>query len=355
MIPYWIIYLRELCGMKLVSFRHKGGSNPEPRVGLLAEQSVLDLSAALEGLSSPIFHRDRGLMSLIAAGEAGLSVVREAQHVAPFDFWHELDKIQLLPPIYPTTLLCSGSNYAAHNKEKAAAPGSGKEVEFFVKTADCVIGPDEPILHDPAITTKLDCETELAIVIGKSARNVPTSSALDKVFGYTIVNDLTARDRQVRKTAHGDVWYDLARAKVFDTSAPLGPCIVTADEIVDPQNLTIETRINGELRQRASTAEMIWSCAELVSWFSRQITLRPGMVIITGTPAGTAWSTDVELGGKRAGRSDLMPASRYCRSDDVVECTIVGIGTLKNRITEAKVAPAEPGTLAPDVKDVATR
>ena len=104
----------------------------------------------------------------------------------------------LTAPLRPSTILCSGSNYHDHNAEKANAPISGKEPEFFVKTADCVVGPDEPIVQDPALTRKLDCETELAIVIGKPGRHIPIERALDHVFGYTIVNDVTARDRQVR-------------------------------------------------------------------------------------------------------------------------------------------------------------
>jgi 2-keto-4-pentenoate hydratase/2-oxohepta-3-ene-1,7-dioic acid hydratase in catechol pathway len=232
----------------------------------------------------------------------------------------------------PSTLLCSGSNYRDHNKEKANTPISGKEPEFFVKTADSVVGPGEHIIYDPALTKKLDCETELAIVIGKPGRHIPAATALDHVFGYTIVNDVTARDRQVRRSPEGSVWYDLGRGKSFDTSAPLGPCIVTSDEILDPQNLKLETRINGDLRQSSTTAEMIWTCAELIHFFSSSFTLRPGMVIITGTPAGTAWSTDPELGGKWQALPDLVPASRYCLPGDRIESTIEHIGVLRNDV-----------------------
>jgi 2-keto-4-pentenoate hydratase/2-oxohepta-3-ene-1,7-dioic acid hydratase in catechol pathway len=341
--------------MKLILFARPGDPNKEGRVGLVRLGRVLDVAAALNGRAPGNFQGDRAMISLIEAGASGLSLVDGAQRATSDSAWLELDQLRVLAPLRPTTLLCSGSNYAAHNREKAAAPGSGRELEFFVKTGDCVIGPEEPILHDADLTTKLDCETELAIVISKSARNIPTRCALDHVFGYTIVNDVTARDRQVRKTVHGDVWYDLARAKVFDTSAPLGPCIITADEIGNPQQLTIETHINGELRQRASTSEMIWSCAELISLFSRQITLRPGMVILTGTPAGTAWSMDPELGGKGLTDPALVPASRYCRAGDVIDCTIANIGTLRNRIAQATPAPAEADALASDVKTTTSR
>jgi 2-keto-4-pentenoate hydratase/2-oxohepta-3-ene-1,7-dioic acid hydratase in catechol pathway len=234
--------------------------------------------------------------------------------------------------MWPSTLLCTGSNYRDHNKEKANTAISGKEPEFFIKTSDCVIGPGEHIIYDPELTKKLDCETELAIVIGKPGRHISVTSALEHVFGYTIVNDVTARDRQVRKTPEGSVWYDLGKGKSFDTSAPLGPCIVTADEIGDVQKLKIETRINGDLRQSSNTAEMIWNCAELIHFFSRSFTLHPGMVIITGTPAGTAWSVDPELGGKWQARPGLVPATGYCQPGDRIECIVEKIGVLHNDV-----------------------
>jgi 2-keto-4-pentenoate hydratase/2-oxohepta-3-ene-1,7-dioic acid hydratase in catechol pathway len=227
-------------------------------------------------------------------------------------------------------MLCSGSNYRDHNAEKANTPISGKEPEFFVKTADCVVGPDEPIVYDPLMSKKIDCEVELAIVIGKAGRHIATAQALDHVFGYTIVNDVTARDRQVRRTPEGLTWYELGSGKAFDSSAPLGPCIVTADDIADPQKLAVRSRVNGELRQSSTTANMIWSCAELIHFFSRNVPLKPGMVIITGTPAGTAWSADKELGGKGVTQPGLVPATRYCLPGDVVECEVERIGVLRS-------------------------
>jgi 2-keto-4-pentenoate hydratase/2-oxohepta-3-ene-1,7-dioic acid hydratase in catechol pathway len=248
---------------------------------------------------------------------------------------YSLEEVRLLAPMIPSTILCSGSNYHSHNKEKANAPLSGKEPEFFLKTGDCVVGPNEPIIFDSALTDKLDSETELAIVIGKSGRHIPVESALDHVFGYTIVNDVTARDRQVRFKPDGSTWYELGRGKAFDSSAPLGPCIVTADEIGDPQNLHLRTRVNGELRQSGNTKDMIWSCAELIHFFSINFTLRPGMVIITGTPAGTAWSSDKSLGGHWMPPEDgekLIPAKDYNRPGDIVESEIDGIGILINPV-----------------------
>jgi len=245
---------------------------------------------------------------------------------------HDASSVGLRAPLRPSTILCAGSNYRAHNLEKANTPLSGKEPEFFVKTADCVIGPNDGIVSDRRLTEKLDCETELAIVIGKPGRHIPVERALDHVFGYTIVNDVTARDRQVRTAANGTVWYELGRGKAFDTSAPLGPVVVTSDEVGNPQALHISMRINGELRQNSSTSDMIWSCADLIHFFSTNFTLKPGMVIITGSPAGTAWSTDRELGGTWTPAPGLVPASRYCLPGDLIECEVEKIGILKNHV-----------------------
>ena len=238
----------------------------------------------------------------------------------------------------PSTILCSGSNYKDHNAEKANTPISGKEPEFFVKTADCVVGPDEPIAFDERFSKKIDCEVELAIVIGKAGRFIETARALDHVFGYTIVNDVTARDRQVRRTPEGMTWYELGSGKAFDAGAPLGPCIVTADEIADPQKLKVMSRINGELRQSSSTANMIWSCAELIHFFSRNFTLKPGMVIITGTPSGTAWSVDKELGGKGMHQPGSFRRRAIACRATWSNARSKGIGVLRNPVAQAGAA-----------------
>ena len=247
--------------------------------------------------------------------------------------WPTLDSGQLGRPINPSTVLCAGSNYRAHNAEKKSSPTSGKEPEFFIKTGDCVIGPNDEIIHDPLLTKKLDCETELAIVIGKPGRHIAVENALDHVFGYTVANDVTARDRQVRTNDLGFTWYELGRGKAFDTSLPLGPWISTPGTIADPQDLILSTEINGELRQRSSTADMIWTCAELIHFFSINFTLKPGMVILTGTPAGTAWSNDPSLGGNWSSNDpDLVPATRYCKPGDVIESSISAIGNIQNSV-----------------------
>ena len=327
--------------MKLVRFLTAGDEPADKgRLGLQRADRIADL-----GYFARLQHDDRrrwfeDMLGFIQGGpEAQAHLARyEDALFAPGAATHALAEVRLLPPLMPTTILCAGSNYHAHNREKAAAPLSGKEPEFFIKTADCVVGSDDVIVHDSVLTRKLDCETELAIVIGKPGRHIPVASALEHVFGYSIVNDVTARDRQVRLKPDGSAWYELGRGKVFDTSAPFGPCIVTSDEVGDPQALRLRTRINGELRQSSSTRDMIWSCAELIHFFSINMTLKPGMVIITGTPAGTAWSSDAELGGRwtpppaGSGEEELVPARGYNRAGDLVECDIERIGVLRNTV-----------------------
>ena len=314
--------------MRIACFLEAG----QRRLGLVAGDTLIDPLAALPAGDAASRAMLADAIALIRAGAEGRQLASRLIETAPAAARRPLDTATLAAPMLPTTILCSGSNYLDHNQEKANTPISGKEPEFFIKTSDCVVGPGEAIVLDPTVTAKMDCETELAIVIGKPGRHIPVARALEHVFGYTIVNDVTARDRQVRRTPGGDTWYELGRGKAFDTSAPLGPVIVTADEIGDPQALALKTRINGELRQSSSTSRMIWSCAELIHFFSDNFTLRPGMVIITGTPAGTAWSQDRELGGSGKSPPGVVPAKGYCRPGDVIESEVERIGILRNTV-----------------------
>jgi 2-keto-4-pentenoate hydratase/2-oxohepta-3-ene-1,7-dioic acid hydratase in catechol pathway len=294
------------------------------RLGFVVGEDIVDAPAEFPDM-----------LSFIRSGADGL---KRAQAGLDKGARRPLKSMKLAPPIRAATMLCSGSNYRDHNKEKANTPISGKEPEFFVKTADCIIGHEAPILHDEKLTKKLDAETELAIVIGKPGRHIPVERALEHVFGYTIVNDVTARDRQVRRNEQGFTWYELGRSKCFETSGPTGPWIVTADEIGDPQNLRLRTRINGELRQSSTTANMIFNCAHLIHFFSTNMTLPAGTIIITGTPGGTAWSVDAELGGKWVGGDGteaLVPAKRYLLPGDVIECELEKIGVLRNTVAKA--------------------
>ena len=296
------------------------------RLGLLQSEHVIDLDGSQP---NAVF---RSMETLIAAGDDGLAVVHALLNKTAQLRRVPLQDLILAAPLQPSTVLCAGSNYRAHNAEKANAPLSGKEPEFFLKTSDCVIGPNDGIIYDPILTQKLDCETELAIVIGRPGRHISVENALSHVFGYTVANDVTARDRQVRRTPDGTVFYELGRGKAFDSSLPLGPVITSRSAIPDPQRLELRTRINGELRQSANTADMIWTCAELIHNFSINFTLKPGMVILTGTPAGTAWSVDAELGGQWQATEGLVAATRYCLTGDIIESDIEQIGILRNPV-----------------------
>jgi 2-keto-4-pentenoate hydratase/2-oxohepta-3-ene-1,7-dioic acid hydratase in catechol pathway len=271
--------------------------------------------------------------TIIVAGDSALAHIERARQAAEaraFAF-PRLADVALLAPLVPPIILCAGSNYVDHNKEKAESPLKGKEPEFFLKSPTCVIGPGQPIILDRQVTRKLDYEVELAIVIGKSGRHVRVEEALDHVFGYTILNDVTARDRQVR-VRDGVTWYELGSSKNFDTSAPLGPCLVTADEISDPQALDLRTTVNGEVRQNNNTRSMKFGVAHLIHFFSINLTLRPGMIISTGTPGGTGWASDPELGGVSYKRDDIVRPAGYLAAGDLIACSIEGIGTLENRV-----------------------
>jgi len=313
--------------MKLVSFWRDQGV----RLGFLVDDEILEPGLARSSLAPGEQQVFRDATSFIRAGEPAFKLASRLIEQRPRNTLHPLEGCELTAPMLPSTILCAGSNYREHNDEKAGTPMSGKEPEFFIKTSDSVVGPGEGIRYDEMLTRKLDCETELAIVIGKAGRHIPVERALEHVFGYTVANDVTARDRQVPRSG-SFTWYDLGRGKAFDTSAPIGPWIVTADEIDDPQTLDIKTRINGELRQSSNTRNMIWTCADLIHFFSINFTLRPGMMIITGTPAGTAWSVDRELGGRWRPRQDLIAATRYCLPGDQIECEIQSIGVLRNTV-----------------------
>lgn len=253
-----------------------------------------------------------------------------------------LDEVRLLAPLMPPVILNSGQNYWDHRNEKP--PVDQHDPEFFLKAPLAVVGPDDPVILDPAVTAKLDYEVELAVIIGRPGRHIAPERALEHVFGYTVANDVTARDQQAVPHPEGGWEYRLGPGKNFDTAAPLGPWIVTRDEIPDPQALELRTYVNGELRQSNSTAKMIWDVQTIVSFFSRFYTLRAGVVIETGTPGGTAWATDPEIGGQPYERDDVRRAG-YLTPGDVVTVEIDGIGALTNRVVAAEgEAAAEAAT-----------
>jgi 2-keto-4-pentenoate hydratase/2-oxohepta-3-ene-1,7-dioic acid hydratase in catechol pathway len=318
--------------MRLVRYDRGGAA----RLGVIDGADVVDLlDAAPVGTAPALLAALSGMGSLIAAEEEGLHCARNAIASSRRSKAGRtpLAQVKLKAPIEPTLILCSGENYRDHLDEKPEV--TRKDPEFFLKSPLGVIGPEEDIQRDERVTMKLDYETELLVVIGKGGRHIPAASALDHVFGYTIMNDVTARDRQVTLRPDGSSVYNLGPGKSFDTCAPIGPWIVTYDEIRDPQYLQLKTFVNGELRQSNTTTRMIWNCAQLIEFFSTFITLEPGVVISTGTPGGTAWGTDAALGGKSLAREGLVAPKGYLQPGDEVVCEVELIGRLRNRVVAA--------------------
>lgn len=215
---------------------------------------------------------------------------------------------RLLAPVDPVNIIAIGLNYRRHAEE------SGKSIPtepvIFIKLTSSVIGPNDPIRLPQDAPDEVDYEAELAVVIGKAARNVSESQALKHVLGCTCANDVSARDCQIRR----DVQW--ARAKSFDTFCPLGPCLVI-DPDMNPNALPITSRLNGETMQKSNTVDMIFSVPKLISYLSRQFTLLPGTVILTGTPEGV-------------GCARTPPV--YLRDGNTIEVEIEGIGTIANPI-----------------------
>jgi 2-keto-4-pentenoate hydratase/2-oxohepta-3-ene-1,7-dioic acid hydratase in catechol pathway len=306
------------------------------RLGMIDGEHVIDLlDACPTGTPPAVIAAMSDMTRLIAAGDAGLKGAAAGLAAARKGGASRtpLAEAKLRAPLDPSLILCSGENYWDHRDEKPEV--TRKDPEFFLKTGLGVIGPGDEIIRDERVTQKLDYETELLVVIGKPGRHIPRERALEHIFGYSIMNDVTARDRQVTLRPDGSSVYNLGPGKNFDTCAPIGPCIVTRDEIPDPQALDLKTLVNGELRQSNSTAKMIWDCARLVEFFSTFVTLQPGVVISTGTPGGTAWGTDPELGGKKPMRKDVVAPKGYLQPRDVVVCEIERIGQLENRVVSA--------------------
>jgi 2-keto-4-pentenoate hydratase/2-oxohepta-3-ene-1,7-dioic acid hydratase in catechol pathway len=222
-----------------------------------------------------------------------------------------LDQAKLLAPITsPPKILCLGLNYATHvNETRAERP---KEPVIFMKPHTTIAGPNDKIIKRPFVK-QLDYEGELAIVMGKKAKDIPTSQAMGYVFGYTVFNDVSARDFQFR----GSQW---TPGKSFDTFAPTGPCIVTRSEGPKTDNLFIKTWVNGELRQDGNTNDMIFQVSEIVSYLSGIMTLEPCDLIATGTPSGVAMA---------------MKPPKWLNAGDIVEIEIEGIGKLTNTVEEA--------------------
>ncbi|NXA57331.1 FAHD2 protein, partial [Nothocercus julius] len=218
-------------------------------------------------------------------------------------------EVTLLAPVTePSKVICVGLNYRDHCAEQGAAVP--REPIIFSKFPSAIAGPFDDIEH-PAESAEVDWEAELAFIIGRKGRHIPEAAAMEHVAGYTVANDVSARDWQKR---NGRQWL---LSKTFDTFCPLGPALVTRDEVADVHNLRIRCHVNGELVQSSNTRELVFGVPQLVAWVSRFVTLLPGDVILTGTPPGV-------------GVFRKPPV--FLKRGDVVQCDIEGLGTIRNRV-----------------------
>lgn len=290
--------------MRLVTYVQ----NEAPRAGVVLADYVFPL-AAVAGLPAD-------LMAFIEAGPAALGRLRQAIARGELPAGVPLAEVRLLAPLQrpPKNIMCLGQNYAGHAAESARATGGEMRRHdhpvVFTKAPTAINGPYDPIPYDPALSTEIDWEVELAVVIGRAGRAIPVESALGHVFGYTIINDVTARDVQQRHRQY-------FLGKSLDGSCPMGPWIVTADEIPDPQSLRLTSHVNGVLKQEGHTSEQIFDVATTISVLSRGMTLLPGDIIATGTPEGVGFA---------------RTPPEYLRPGDEVVCTVEGIGQLRNRV-----------------------
>jgi 2-keto-4-pentenoate hydratase/2-oxohepta-3-ene-1,7-dioic acid hydratase in catechol pathway len=229
----------------------------------------------------------------------------------PFKVTSERVEVKkLLPPVSPPNILGIGLNYKRHGNETGIK--TPDMPVMFMKAAGAITGPGDPIILPRVGPDQVDYEAELAVVIGKKAKNVSPGDAMGYVLGYTCANDVSARDWQLRKQK--SQW---VRAKSFDSFCPLGPCLVTTDEIPDPQNLSIQSEINGKIYQDSNTSDMIFDVPTIVSSLSQSTTLFPGTVILTGTPHGVGFTR-------------IPPV--FLRPGDVVTIQIEKIGKLTNPV-----------------------
>lgn len=230
------------------------------------------------------------------------------------DSIYSIDDITLKAPIPRPSknIFCVGKNYADHVIEMGSAKDIPEHVVMFTKSPTTVVGPNDIVLNHKNVTEQLDYEGELAVVIGKEGRAIKESDAFEYVFGYTIINDITARDIQSR---HKQFFL----GKSLDTTCPMGPILVHKSLIPNPSNLSVKTEVNGEVRQSGNTSQLIFPIEKIISVISQGMTLEPGDIIATGTPAGV-------------GKGFNPP--RFLKAGDIIEITIDGLGTLQNKIEE---------------------
>jgi len=298
--------------MRLVRYAYRGKES----YGILRREGIIDLPLLMEkeGRKAP-----KSLEDWISSGR-GIDEVKSLIEELPEE---KISRVSVsrkeatlrAPILYPSKIVCLGLNYRDHAEEAGAEIPD--EPIIFMKPRTSIIGPDEPIVK-PSFVKKLDYEVELAIVMGRKGRNIPVAEANEYIFGYTVFNDVSARDIQFKDGQ----W---TRGKSFDTFAPIGPCITTSKQIGNPMNLRLTTRVNGEIRQDSSTNNMIFNVYEIVHHLSRVMTLEPCDIIATGTPGGVA--------------AFMKPKPRFLQPGDIVEVEIENIGTLRNPVAKEASRP----------------
>ena len=309
--------------MRLVSF--STNALPRVRAGLVQKQEVVDIDLAARALEVlpydqmlDLLERPaeslRTLQAILDKAEGRLfSEVRTFAHIGAV---HDLNSVHLAAPIPRPrkNIMCLGRNYYEHALESYQARGEqrpqGDAPVIFTKATTTINDPYGQIVIDPTVSTKIDWEAELAVVIGKTGKNIPEERALEYVFGYTVLNDVTARDVQ-------DKFKQFFKGKSLDGYCPIGPCIVTADELPDPQKLALRLRVNGVIKQEGNTRDMIYPINTLISILSQGMTLEPGDIIATGTPSGVGFA---------------RKPPEFLKAGDIMETEIDGIGLLRNEV-----------------------
>ncbi len=292
--------------MRLASFSLSGGT---PRPGLIDGDDVVDLSDPSTGLPAT-------MVELLALGPGALEQARRVP--ASGAARHPLSAVRRHAPVPdPPAILAIGMNYRAHVAEMGREPPEWQY--WFNKQRTAIAGPGDPIVV-PTVSDMVDYEGELAMVIGRRCQHVPAARALEVVAGYTVINDVSARDWQWRTPT-------FTMGKSFDSHAPCGPELVTGDELGDPGALRIRTWVNDELRQDSTTVDMIFDCAHMIEYLTTAFPLEPGTIIATGTPAGVGAGFD---------------PPRFLADEDTVRIAIEGIGELSNPVVRGE-APQPVG------------
>jgi 2-keto-4-pentenoate hydratase/2-oxohepta-3-ene-1,7-dioic acid hydratase in catechol pathway len=298
--------------MLLVTF---SGTAGRYRVGVRTGAGVVDVTALAETRHTPV---PDTLLDIVRIGPAAVNTIAAMlRDPLPENVIRPPAELTIHAPLRPGKIVGVGLNYTEHVAESARTLDTDSELPqrpvLFSKPATAVVGPDEAIQHNADLTGQLDWEVELAVVIGRTAKRVSRGDALNHVFGYSIVNDISARDQR----RSGQWFY----SKGQDSYAPFGPAIRTADDVPDPQALDLSLRVNGEVKQKSNTKYMLFSIADLIADISAGMTLEPGDVISTGSPAGVGAS---------------FTPQQFLRPGDVVEATVENIGTLRNPVVDAR-------------------